>query len=153
MDFRKQLIIVINSEDFRKYWYFEWFMASCNQFENLKFDERGHLMKIIRGRLVFLILSIIIPFLYLSMYLPIWNGKELVLANSGKLGIVFFVFQCICLLYAILCLCFNKIRNSNSCLLSFVSFFFFITSLVITVFFGYIFILELLNVSWFPAQR
>lgn len=105
------------------------------------------------GRWIFLILSLIVPFLYLSMYFPVWNGKELLLVNSGTLGIVLFVFQCVSLLFAILCLCFAKLRNSDSCLLSLFEAIFFVASLAITCFCWFFFIWELLNVPWFPAQR
>lgn len=105
------------------------------------------------GRWIFLILSLIVPFLYLSMYFPVWNGKELLLVNSGTLGIVLFVFQCVSLLFAILCLCFAKLRNSDSCLLFLVEAIFFIASLAITGFCWFFFIMELLNVPWFPAQQ
>ena len=105
------------------------------------------------GRWIFLILSLIVPFLYLSMYFPVWNGKELLLVNSGTLGIVLFVFQCVSLLFAILCLCFAKLRNSDSYLLFLVEAIFFIASLAITGFCWFFFIMELLNVPWFPAQR
>ena len=110
-------------------------------------------MKTSTGRWIFSILFLIIPLIYLSMYFPIWNGKELLLAHSGTPGIVLFIFQCICLLFAILHLCFAKLRNSDSCLLTLVAAFFFIASLVLTCFFGYFFLLEYLGIPWFPAQR
>ena len=108
------------------------------------------------GRWIFLILSLIVPILYLSMYFPIWNGKELLLenlVNSGTLGIAIFVFQCICLLFAILCLCFAKLRNSDSCLLFLIEAIFFVVSLAITCFCWLFFVMELLNIPWFPAQQ
>jgi len=109
-------------------------------------------MKKTTGCLIFSILSLIVPLVYLSMYLPVWNGKELILANSGP-GIVFFSFQCICLMFAVVCLCFEKIRNSDGCLLIFISAFLFAASLLLTLFTGFFFVLELLSVPWFPAQR
>ena len=110
-------------------------------------------MKTTTGRWIFLTLFLIVPLLYLSMYFPIWNGKALLLANSGKPGIIVFVFQCICLVFAILCLCFDKLRNGDSCLLTLMTAFFFIGSLALTLFVGYFFVLELFGVPWFPAQR
>ena len=111
-------------------------------------------MKKITGRWIFWIMSLILSLIYLSMYLPIWNGKELLLTNLGTLlELYFFVFQCICIVFAILCLCFDKTRNGDSCLLTLVSAFFFITSLALTLFVGFFFILELFGVLWFPAQR
>lgn len=110
-------------------------------------------MKTSKEQCIVAILSILAPLLYLSMYLPIWGGKELLLANSGKPGIILFVFQCICLVIAILRLCLAKVRDSDSCLLTSVLAFFMVSSLVITCFFGFFFMLELFNVPWFPAQE
>jgi hypothetical protein len=110
-------------------------------------------MKTTTGGWIFLILSIFVPLLYLSMYFPFWNGKELLLANSGKLGIILFVFQCIWLVFATLRLCFAQLRNEDSCLLTSVFAFFFVCSLTLTCFVGFFFILELFNIPWFPAQR
>lgn len=109
-------------------------------------------MKRISGQGIILILSIIFPLLYIFMYLPIWNGKELSLAN-GVLAIIFFVVQCISLVLAILQLLFVKLRNSDSCLLTLVFGLFFISSLFLTCFVGFLFILELFGIPWFPAQR
>ena len=109
-------------------------------------------MKTTKGRWAFLILSAIIPLLYLSMFLPVWSGKELLLTNAGALGTALFVFQCICLAFALLRLCRGEIRHSDG-RLNVVAACFFILSLVITLFVGYFFVLELLNVPWFPAQR
>ena len=85
------------------------------------------------------------------MYLPIWNGNELEL--EGVLVTILFVFQCISLVLAILQLLSAKLRNSNSCLLMLVFGLFFIGSLLLTCFVGFLFILTLLNIPWFPAQR
>lgn len=104
-------------------------------------------------RWVFLILSIIVPLLYLSMYLPVWSSKEPSLVNAGIFPVILFVFQCICLALAILHLLVVRLRNSDSYLLSVVFAIFFVSSLAITCFFGYFFILELFNIPWFPAQR
>lgn len=100
-----------------------------------------------------LIFCLTVPLIYFLMYLPIWNGKELLLANSGKIGIIFFVYQCICLVFAILRLSFAKLRNADSCLGISVSAFFSFTSLAITLFVGYFFLLELFGFPSFPAQR
>ena len=110
-------------------------------------------MKTTTRRWILLILSIIAPLLYLSMHFPIWGGKELSLANTDVLHLVLFVFQCICLLFAILCLCFTKLRNGNSCWITLVTIAFFVASVVLTCFVGSFFTLELLGVPWFPAQR
>ena len=127
--------------------------AIINSPLNQNLTNGGDFVKTTTGQWIFLILSLIVPLIYLSMYLPIWNGKELLLANSGTPGIVIFVFQCICIVFAILCLCFDKIRNGDSCLLTLASAFFFIASLALTLLTGFFFILELFGVPWFPAQR
>ena len=108
-------------------------------------------MKKISGQGIILFLSIIAPSLYILMYLPLWNGKELLL--YGVLPTILFVFQCISLGLAILQLLFVKLRNSDSCLLTLVFSLFFISSLLLTCFVGFIFTLELFNIQWFPAQR
>lgn len=108
-------------------------------------------MKATPDQWIFLILSLISPLLWLSMYLPIWNGKELSLEGMFPIGL--FVFQCICLAFAVLQILFANFRNSNSCLLNTVFFFSSLSSLVLTCFFGFLFILELFNIRWFPAQR
>ena len=110
-------------------------------------------MKTTTGRWIFLILSLVVPLLYFSMYLPIWNGKELVLANSGTPGIIFFVFQCICFMFTISRLFVTKIRGEDNCLLTCVETGIFVTSLALTCFVGYFFVLELLGLPSFPAQR
>ena len=107
-------------------------------------------MKRISGQSIILFLSIISPLLFLSMYLPIWNGKGPEL--EGVLSISLFVFQCICLVLGILQLLFVKLRNSDSCLLTLVFGLFFISSLLLTCFYGFLFILTLLDIPWFPAQ-
>ena len=122
------------------------------QTDPFKCAKGGSFMKVTKGRWAFLILSVIIPLLYLSMFLPVWNGKELLLTNSGALGTALFIFQCICLAFAFLRLCWNKIRNKDGWL-NVAAACFFIISLVITLFVGYFFVLELFNVPWFPAQR
>ena len=110
-------------------------------------------MKTATSRWIFLILSLIVPCVYLSMYLPIWNGEELLLANSGKLGLILFVFQCMCLIFAIVCLCSDKVRNGDCWPLTFALGFVLVVSLALTLFFGSFFVLELSGVPWFPAQR
>ena len=110
-------------------------------------------MKATTSRWIIIVLSIIAPLLYLSMYCPIWNGKELYLAKSGTFGIILFIFQCICLVFAIVHLCFTKLRNSDSCLLTPVTMFLFIASLTLTCFYGFFFMLELFNIPWFPPQQ
>ena len=109
--------------------------------------------KTTKGQWVFLILSLIVPLIYFTMYLPIWDGNHLVLANSGVPGIVFFVTQCVCLAFAILNLCFRKLRNCDSCLLTSIGIFLLVTSVFLALFTGFFFALELFGIPWFPAQR
>lgn len=97
-------------------------------------------MKTTTGNWVVLILSLISPLLYLSMYLPIWNGIEISLANAGVPAIILFVFQCICLALAILQLLFVNLRNTDSCLLASIFLFCSVTSLVLTCYFGFVFV-------------
>lgn len=109
--------------------------------------------KTTKGQWVFWIVSLIVPLIYFAMYLPIWGGNELVLANSGTPGIILFVFQCVCLTFAALNLCVEKMRHSDSLWLTVVGIFLLVASILLTLFFGYIFALELAGVEWFPAQR
>lgn len=110
-------------------------------------------MKTTIGRWIFLILSLIAPLLYLSMYFPIWNGKERAFANADIFSAVLIIFQCLCLLLALLRLCFVKLRNIDSCLLTCALDFVAVISITLTCFTGFFFVLELFNVPWFPAQR
>ncbi len=108
-------------------------------------------MKTTPGQWTYLILSLISPLLFLSMYLPIWNGKEILLEGVFPIGL--FVFQCICLALAVLQILFANFRNSNSCLLNMVFFVSSLGSLVLTCFYGFLFVLVLFDIPWFPAQR
>ena len=105
------------------------------------------------SRWTFLIVSLVVPLLYLSMYFPIWNGKEFLLANADIGHVILFTFQCICLVLAILQLLFPNFRNSDHRLLTLVFAFLFVCSLTLTCFVGFFFMLELFNIPWFPAQR
>lgn len=95
-------------------------------------------MKTTPDQWIFLILSLISPLLCLSMYLPIWNGKEILLEGVFPIGL--FVFQCICLALAVLQILFANFRNSNSCLLNTVFFFSSLGSIILTCYFGFFFI-------------
>ena len=106
-------------------------------------------MKKIKEQL-FLLISIIAPLLYLLMYLPIWNGKELVL--SDMITMVLFVFQCVSAILATVHLFLHinakKVCGTVSGILNCVAIF----SIILTCFLGFIFTLELLNIPWFPEQ-
>ncbi len=81
-------------------------------------------MKGTLGQRIVLLLSVIAPLLFLSMYLPIWNGKEISLANAGIFPPLLFAFQCLSLILAVLQLVFVKLRHSDSCLMNLVFGFF-----------------------------
>ena len=104
-------------------------------------------MKITAGQWIFLILSLLFPLLFLSMYLPIWNGKEILLENVFSIGL--FVFQCICLVLAVLQILFADFRNSNTCLLNIVFLFSSLCSLILTCYFGFFFLWANYR-TWFP---
>lgn len=107
-------------------------------------------MKRITGQRIFLLVSIIAPLLYLLMYFPIWNGKELVLSDT--ITIALFVFQCVSAIlttvHLFLHITAKKVCVTVSVILNCVAIF----SIMLTCFFGFIFMLELLNIPWFPAQ-
>jgi len=102
-------------------------------------------MKTSMGRWIFLILSLIFPLLYLTMGFSIRNGIEVTDYDL--------IFQCICLVLAILRLCFVKFRKCDYGLLTFVLDCIVIISIGLTCFGGFFFMLELFHVPWFPAQR
>lgn len=107
-------------------------------------------MKRIAEQKIFMLISIIAPLLYLLMYFPIWNGKELVLSDTITTAL--FVFQCVSAILATVHLFLHitakKVCVTVSVILNCVVIF----SIILTFFFGFIFMLELLNIPWFPAQ-
>ena len=103
------------------------------------------------GRKGFSILAFLSPILYLLMYCPIWNGKELVLSDT--LTTVLFVFQCVCLVYVVVRLFLEIILKRRGGQLAFLFDVAPVISIMITCFCGFVFVLELLGVPWFPAQR
>lgn len=102
------------------------------------------------GRKGFSILAFLSPILYLLMYCPIWNGKELVLSDT--LTTALFVFQCVCLVYVVARLFLEIVLKRRGGKLAFVFDLAPVFSIILTCFYGFIFVLELLGVPWFPAQ-
>ena len=106
--------------------------------------------KSMTGRKIFAISAFVSPMLYLFMYCPIWNGKELVLSDT--LTTVLFVFQCVCLVYAIIRLFLESVLKKRGGQLAFVFDLAPVFSVLLTCFYGFVFALELLEIAWFPAQ-
>lgn len=98
----------------------------------------------------FLLVSIIAPLLYLLMYFPIWNGKELLLSDTITTAL--FVFQCVSAILATVHL-FLHITTKRVCgTISVIFTCVAVLSIILTCFYCSIFMLELLNIPWFPAQ-
>lgn len=102
------------------------------------------------GRKIFSILAFLSPLLYLLMYCPIWNGNELTV--SSTLTTVLFIFQCLCLVYAMVRLFLERYLKKYGGQIVFVLDFAPVFSILLTCFFGFFFVLELLGILWFPAQ-
>ena len=79
-----------------------------------------------------------------------WNGKELVLSDT--LTTVLFVFQCVCLVYAVVRLCLEICLKRKGRSIVYVLDFAPVFSILLTCFYGFIFVLELLGLPWFPVQ-
>ena len=102
------------------------------------------------GELAYMILSVAAPAFYILLYLPIWQGKQLTFATTV---IVLFAFQCFCAVLALsrifLLLCDKSLPFAFEAL----CFVLFLISVLLTLFVGLIFTLELFNIPWFPAQN
>ena len=103
------------------------------------------------GRKGFSILAFLSPVLYLLMYCPIWNGKELTVTST--LTTILFVFQCVCLVYVATRLFLEIVLKRRGGQLTFVFDIAPVISILLTCFYGFIFVLELMGIPWFPAQR
>ena len=101
-----------------------------------------------KSNLTFPIISILIPLIYFSMYLPIWDSKELHL-SSNIVVITFFVLQCSALLAALLRLTFEIYNKEYSILLIVPT----IISILILCFVGYVFILNLYEIPIMPQPK
>ena len=99
------------------------------------------------------VLSLLPPVLYLSMYLPIWNGKQLYLTGDSLLAIAMFVLQCAALVSSLTGLAFLLQDKKSPNTLSVILFLLTSISLFSLCFVGFFFLLELCGVPWFPAQR
>jgi len=104
-----------------------------------------------KGEWVYLILSLCSPLLYFVMCLP-WNG-EVYFIGDDPLSIVVFVLQCLVLIAAVTQMILRLMKKENSCLLCGASCLLTVLSFSILCFFGFFFLLELLGIPWFPAQR
>jgi len=107
-------------------------------------------MKELAKRKFFLLISIIAPALFLLTFLPIWNGKEIIL--SGVIVTALFVFQCVCVILAAVRLILDITSKNVSGTASVIFTGFAVCSIILTCFYCSIFMLELLNIPWFPAQ-
>ena len=108
--------------------------------------------KTTNGTWIFFAVSFCSPLLYLLMYLPIWNGKELYLTSDNPFPIIIFVAQIIALVCSITQLCFRLFKKEDSFLFSIIFLLLTVFSMVSLCFVGCFFILELLNIPWFPSQ-
>ena len=101
------------------------------------------------GELAYMILSVAAPAFYILLYLPIWQGRQLILGSTTV--IVLFAFQCFCAVLAlsriVLLLCDKSLPFAFEAL----CFVLFLFSALLTCFVGLIFTLELFNIPWFPA--
>ena len=104
------------------------------------------------GQWVGLALSLLPPVLYLAMYLPIWNGKQLHLTGDSLLVISLFILQCAALISSLTRFVF-LLRKKSFGTLSVISFLLTLASVFFLCFVGFFFVLELCGVPWFPAQR
>ena len=104
------------------------------------------------GKWIILAVAICSPLIYFSMYLPVWNGKEFYLTSDNLFPIIIFAVQCLAFICSVshLCLCLFKKDISRS--FSVISLSLTFLSIVSLCFVGYFFVLELLNVPWFPSQ-
>ena len=107
--------------------------------------------RLINRHFIFLIFSLIVPSLYLLMYLPVWDGKNLPLHNDGLI-IVVFAFQCICFVVALLRLVLYLAHHKENSLAWLVFDFAVVLSFVILCFVAYFFTLNLYDLPIFPPQ-
>ena len=118
--------------------------------------KKSHITK---SRIIFAIMAIASPLLYVSMYLPIWGGKEYV--NNNSLSNSFLICQGISFLCALVNLFFSLIIEikqiditKRTLFLLYILFgIFAVSSFLLLCFFGLFFILDYFNVPWFPAQK
>ena len=102
------------------------------------------------GSLIFDIVAIICPLLYLLMYCPVWGGKQLMLSGGFLIGL--FVFQCLCLLAACVRLFAVTLPDREGGWQAGISGVLSVLSVLLLCFAGSIFCLELFDIPWFPAQ-
>ena len=100
---------------------------------------------------VFPALSVIAPLLYLSMYLPIWNGNEL--RADGVLVNILILFQCISFLLASVRIGLSIFKKQRPQMFGCASDIVAVLSILLLCFYGTLFMLLLFGIEWFPAQR
>lgn len=103
-----------------------------------------------KGEWLYLILSLCPPLLYFAMCLP-WTG-EVYLIVDDPLSIIILVMQCLALITSVTQLILRLRNRECSCLLSVISCLLTVLSFAFVCFAGFFFVLELLNIPWFPAQ-
>ena len=98
-----------------------------------------------------IIVSVFAPLLFFSMFIPIWGGKEL--AHTGVFANTMIILQCLCLTVSLIYAGFH-IFNKKPCMLLCILYGIgIVVSVVLSGFYFGIFLLELFNIPWFPAQR
>lgn len=101
-------------------------------------------------RYLYSCIRILIPLLYLVMYLPIWNGKHLIL-DLNLVIMSLFLFQCSALFHAILMMIYTVKRKEPSTDTFIISIIMTAISTVFLLFAGYVFCLNLLGLPIMPT--
>ena len=101
-------------------------------------------------RYLYSCIRILIPLSYLVMYLPIWNGKHLIL-DLNLIIMPLFLFQCTALFHAIEMMIYTVKRKEPSTDTFIVSIIMTTISTVLLLFVGYVFCLNLLGLPIMPT--
>ena len=113
--------------------------------------DTENMKKPMKGEWAYLILSVCAPLLYFAMCLP-WNG-EVYLIDANVFSIAILVIQSLALLTSVTQLVFHLMKKTCSCMFCTISCLLTVLSFALVSFVGFFFLLELLGVPWFPAQR
>ena len=100
-------------------------------------------------RYLYSCIRILIPLMYLIMYLPIWNGKHLIL-DLNPIITSLFLFQCTALFHAIVMMIFAVKNEKPSTETFIISIIMTTISAVFLLFVGYFFCLNLLGLPFMP---
>ncbi len=103
------------------------------------------------GRLTFGIISLLIPLLHISVYLPIWGGEQLLL-HSGFV-VTLFIFQLLFAAFAVFRIVSILCNHPLPAVMETVFGLGFFISAALTCFVLSIFLLEYFDIPWFPQQR